>query len=256
MSLRSFAVARLGTVLLLRDPAPMIVTIAMPLLLIGFLVPGARAQLHLAGYTSANGSELVVPGIAVMFSFLSTQLVGTLFFREHAWGTWDRLRVTGASTADLLVGKAIPLYVVQLAQLAVVLLAGRLFFGYRPTGSVLAIGAVVAVFVAALVAYGFMMVAVFDTMDLALVVGNLGGMVMAGLGGAFTPVATFPGWVQALAHATPAYWALDALGRISLDGADLGDVAGALGALAAFGVLFGAVTVWRFRPGRAKTGTT
>lgn len=256
MSRRSWAVARTGLLLLLRDPAPMLVTLVMPVLLVAFLVPGARAQLRMAGYSATNGSEQVVPGMAVMFAFLGTQLVGTLFFREHAWGTWDRLRASSATTPDLVVGKAAPLYLVQLLQFGLLLLAGRLLFGFRVQGSLPAMLVVVAAFVAMLVAYGVMLVAVFPTMDLALVIGNLGGMVMAGLGGALAPVSALPLWAQGVARLSPAYWALDSLRAITLDGAGVSDVLPALSVVFAFGATFTLVALWRFQPSAAKVGTT
>jgi ABC-2 type transport system permease protein len=234
----------------------MLVTLVMPVILAAFLVPGAKAQLRLAGYPAANGGEQVIPGVAVMFAFLGTQLVGTLFFREHAWGTWDRLRVTQATTLDIMVGKAGPLYVVQLAQFGLLLAAGRMLFGYHPTGSLPALVIVGASFVAMLVAYGVMLVAIFPTMDLALVIGNLGGMVMAGLGGALTPVSALPRWAQDLAHATPAYWALDALRAITLDHAGLRDVLTAVVVILGFGAAFTLIAVWRFQPATVKVGTT
>ncbi len=256
ISRRSLAIARTSTQLLLSDPAPMMVTIAMPLLLAPFLVPAAKAQLQLAGYAAANGSEQILPGVAVLFAFLSAQLVGTLFFREHAWGTWDRLRASPATGADIVLGKVAPLYLVQLVQLCALLSAGRLLFGYRPNGSVLALAAVVATFAAMLVAFGVMLVAVFSTMDLALVLGNLGGMVMAGLGGALAPVSSLPQWAQTLAHGSPAYWAMDAIRAITLDHAGLADVARPLTVLLLFGAGFSAVAAWRYRPATVKVGTT
>ncbi len=256
ISRRSLAVGRLSGRLLLSDPAPMIVTVAMPLILAPFLVPAARAQLQLAGYRAAGGGDQVIPGLAVLFAFLSTQLVGTLFFREHAWGTWDRLRASPASTADIVLGKVAPLYLAQLLQLAVLLAAGWLLFGFRPDGSVAALVLVGALFVAMVVAYAVMLVALCPTMDLALVLGNLGGMVMAGLGGALAPVSSLPQWAQAVAHLSPAYWALDAMRSITLDHARLPDVAGSLGVLLLFTAGFAAVAAWRFRPSAVKIGTT
>jgi ABC-2 type transport system permease protein len=256
ISRRSLAVSRLSTQLLLSDPAPMIVTIAMPLILAPFLVPAAKAQLQLAGYPAATGADQIIPGLAVLFAFLSTQLVGTLFFREHAWGTWDRLRASAAGTADIVLGKVAPLYLAQLVQVTVLLTAGWLLFGYRPDGSVLALAAVCATFCAMLVAYAVMLVAVCPTMDMALVLGNLGGMVMAGLGGALAPVSSLPQWAQAVAHVSPAYWALNAMRAITLDHAGLAGAARSLGILALFAAAFAAVAAWRFRPSAVKIGTT
>ncbi|MEV0804780.1 ABC transporter permease [Micromonospora sp. NPDC050200] len=238
------------------DPAPFVLTILMPLLLTAFLLPATKAQLTQSGYSGATGSEQLIPGLSVLFALLGTALVGTLFFREHAWGTWDRLRASSASTLDIVLGKVAPLYAVQLLQMGVLFLAGALLFGYRPNGSVIALIVVIAVFVAMVVSYGVMLVAVFATMDQALVIGNLGGMLMGGIGGALAPASALPGWLQAVAHISPAYWALDALHKITLDHAGLADVAPSLLVMAAFTLGFAIVAGLRFRPSDAKVGTT
>jgi ABC-2 type transport system permease protein len=155
-----------------------------------------------------------------------------------------------------MVGKAAPLFVVQLAQFALLLMVGRLLFGYHPNGSLPALAVVIGCFVAMLVAFGVMLVALFSTINLALVIGNLGGMVMAGLGGALAPVASLPHWAQTTARATPAYWALDALHAITLEGAGLPDALPAVGVILGFAVAFTAVALWRFQPAAAKVGTT
>jgi ABC-2 type transport system permease protein len=256
LSSRSLAIARTGTRLLLADPAPIMVTVVMPLLLTAFLMPATRAQLQLAGYPHASGAEQLVPGLAIMFAFINTGMVGTLFFREHAWGTWERLRASQASTLDIVIGKILPLYLSQLVQLALLFTAGRLLFGYRPSGSVVALSVVLAMFVAMVVALGVLLVAVFATMDQALVIGNLGGMVMAGLGGALAPASSLPGSAQAIAHLTPTYWTLRALRDITLNGAGLSAVLPALAVPAAFTVVFALIAGARFRPSDTKVGTT
>jgi ABC-2 type transport system permease protein len=255
-SSRSLVVARHGTKLLLADPAPFLMSVFMPVVLTAFLIPGARAQLGDEGYGEAAGSEQLIPGLAVLFAFVGTALIGTLFFREHAWGTWERLRASSASTLDIVVGKVTPLFVVQLSQMAVLFLTGFLLYDYRVKGSVVALVVVVVAFVAMITAYGVMLVAVFSTMDRALVVGNLGGMVMGGLGGALAPTSAMPGWLQAVAHLTPAYWALRPLREITLDGAGLRDVVLPLAVMAGFTLLFALVAALRFRPTDAKVGTT
>lgn len=256
ISRRSLAIAGTSRQLLLSDPAPIIVNTAMPLLLAPFIIPLAQAQLQQAGYTSTNGSEQIVPGLAVLFAFLSTQLVGTLFFREHAWGTWARLRASSATPADIVIGKVAPLFVVQLLQFGLLLLLGAAIFGYRINGSLLALALAIVVFCAMLVAFGVMLVAVFKSMDLALVLGNLGGMLMAGVGGAFAPVSSMPQWAQSMAPASPAYWMLKALRGITLERAEVFDVAIPLAVILVFGVGFGVIAAWRFQPAATKVGST
>jgi len=253
---RSLAIARSSARLLLSDPAPTIAMTAVPLVFIPFLIPGARAQLQLAGLSNASGAEQVVPGMLVLFAFLSVQTTVMLFFREHAWGTWDRLRASAARTTDIVVGKAAPSFAAQLLQCAVVLGVSTLAYGFRITGSVPALLAVLVTFVVALTAFGVALVSVFPTMDQAMVIGNLLGMVMAGLGGAFTPIGSLPGWAQAVAHASPAAWAIDALRGVALDGAGMVDVAPALGKLLAVAAGCLILAGLRFRPEAVKVGTT
>lgn len=116
----------------------------LPLILIAVLIPSAKAQLVLSGYPNATGAEQTVPGLAVLCPFLSVEQVTTLFFREHAWGTWDRLRASPASTADIVIGKVVVRFLVQLPRPRSCSPPG-LLFGYRPNGSVLAIAIIVVV---------------------------------------------------------------------------------------------------------------
>ncbi|KAB8196066.1 ABC transporter permease subunit [Nonomuraea phyllanthi] len=256
LSRRSLVIARSGLKLVLTDPAPMVTTIAMPLLLGAFLIPNARATLRLRGFANATGAEYVIPGMAVLFAFFGITMIGTLFFREHAWGTWDRLRASSATTADLLVGKLTPLYLCYLVQMAVLFGLGYLLFGFRVTGSIMGLALLVLVLVLVLVAFGAMLVAVFSTMDQALTVGSLLGMVMSGLGGALAPSNTLPEWSQAIAHFMPPYWALEGLRKVSLEHGTLSDVTTNLLVLGVFAVIFAGVATFRFNASDAKVGNT
>jgi ABC-2 type transport system permease protein len=81
-------------------------------------------------------------------------------------------------------------------------------------------------------------------------------MVMAGIGGALAPASSLPGWAQAAGHATPAYWALNALRDVTLNGAGLRQVAWPVVILLGFTATFVTVAALRFRPTDAKVGTT
>lgn len=238
------------------DLATPIVMAVLPLVLTPFLIPGARAQLEASGYPDATGAEQVVPGFAALFGFLAVQQIVTGFGREHQWGTWERLRATPVSAPALVLGRGIACLIVQLAQLAFVMAAGVLLFGYRPSGSRLGIVLVVLTLAIMLVTFGVMLVAVFRSSEHALVAASIGGMVMAGIGGALAPVSSFPSWAQLVAHASPAYWALDALRTLSLEQAALADVAPALGAMLGFTAVFAIVAGVCFRPAQQKAGIT
>lgn len=237
------------------DLATPIVMAVLPLVLTPFLIPGAQAQLQAAGYPHATGAEQVVPGFAALFGFLAVQQIVTCFGREHQWGTWERLRAAPVSTPALMLGRSTACLLVQLAQLALVMIAGALLFGYRPSGSRLGIALVLLTLAIMLVAFGVMLVAVFRSSEHALVAASLGGMIMAGIGGALAPVSSFPAWAQLIAHASPAYWALDAMRTLSLENADVGAVAPAWGAMLGFTTVFVIVAWLRFRLASHRAGT-
>ncbi|MDP9841724.1 ABC transporter permease [Streptosporangium lutulentum] len=256
LSRRSLVIARSGLKLVLTDPAPIVTTIVMPLLLGAFLIPSARAALQLRGFKDATGAEYVIPGMAVLFAFFGITMIGTLFFREHAWGTWDRLRASSASTADLLVGKLAPLYLCYLVQMAVLFGLGYVIFGFHANGSLVGLALLVLLLVLVLVSFGAMLVAVFSTMDQALTIGSLAGMIMSGLGGALTPASTLPGWSQGIAHFMPPYWALEGLRKVTLEHATLRTISSNLAVLGIFAVGFGLVAALKFNASDAKVGNT
>lgn len=253
---RSVAIARTTIRLIAKDSGVTIIMVVMPLIFIAFLKPSLQAQLEQQGYHGASGAQLGVPGLAVFFAFLSIQTVCMLFFREHFWGTWQRVRAAGATGIELVVGKAGPLVLVILAQMAVVFVASTWLFGYRVNGSLLALVLLLTGVALCVVALGVLVVALFRTLDQAMVLGNMGGMVMAGFGGALAPTSTLPGWAQAIAHVTPTYWGIEGLRSVSLDGAGVADVAPGLGVMALFTAACVLVATLRFRPTDTKVGAT
>lgn len=242
---RYLAVVRLGAFLQLRDAGLVVLMTLTPLVLMPFMIPACKTMLVSEGYLAATGAEQAVPGMATLFSFLSVQVIVQSFFREHAWGTWPRLRASAATATDVVLGKVTVAYAVQAAQLLVVLSLGSALFGYRPAGDPAAIVAVALLFAAVLAAFGVALSLWARSEGTALSVANLVGMLAAGLGGTLCTVASFPEWARPLAKLSPAYWALDAVRAVSLDGAGLADITPQLGALAVFLVALAALAMIR-----------
>lgn len=214
----SLAVAAIDARILRKDPAPVAVMIVLPLLFVPFFAPGASAQLAAAGRTGLDGAAYAVPSLAVLFALLCVQQVIGALYRDRQWGTWDRLRASPAPRSAVLVGKSLTALGAQVAQLLVVLIGGAVLFGFRPRGDVAALILVATVFGAVMVALGLALFSLFRSDVHALVVCNIVAMVMAGLGGAFGPVAGLPTAMQGAALASPAYWAIEAMTSLSLDG--------------------------------------
>ncbi|GAA4249092.1 ABC transporter permease [Dactylosporangium darangshiense] len=204
--LRIAALARHNAVLRRRDPGQFLSYLVMPMLLMSVLAPVFRRA-------AAGGSAQVVTGMLVIYSTLALSIVGTATLAERVWHTWDRLRVTRAGGAELLLGKTLPAYAVLLLQQAALLTYGAVVVGARPHGpaayGLLAVA--VAVWSATLLAVGNALAAVVRSFGELGAACDIGALAFATLGGALVPTSMFPAWLRPAAPASPGYWALSML---------------------------------------------
>jgi ABC-2 type transport system permease protein len=222
---RIAAIVRHDLRMLRRDPAYVLIMIAMPLVMMLFLKDTFRLALVEAGYTYANGSEQVVPGGIVMFATMLMGDVAFRVFREHGWGTWDRLRASPVSTLELLLGKSVTSLLVLMLQTIVLFAVGLVALDLTIKGSWFGLLLVTVSFWLCLLAVGFALLTLCRTVQQVNAITNVGAMVLSGLGGAFTPISTLPGWAQRIAPATPHYWVMRGFRSIILDGEGIGSVA-------------------------------
>ncbi|HET6450955.1 MAG TPA: ABC transporter permease [Spirochaetia bacterium] len=252
---RSMSLAHTTLLLYLSDPAPLLVFILMPLGLMAFLAPASRALLVSQGYAYAGGAEQAVPGMTVMFTFFVIGVIGVQFYREQGWGTWDRLRIA-SGTMEILVGKIVPGLLLLVAQLAVVFAAGALLFHLHVEGSLPALVLIALAFAVCILALTMALISWCRTLDQLNVLANVLAIVLSGLGGSFAPVNQLPSWAQAAAHASPAYWALQGMRAVILEGAGMRTAASTCLALAAFAGAFALLTAVRFNAREAKVSET
>jgi len=244
---RSSAILRHEFRVMLSDPSTAIFVIVMPVLMVALMKELFADVLVSEGFSGANGSEFAVPGMAVSFAAFSVGYAGFSFFRDHGWATWDRLRASPATSADLMVGKVLPTVCLTTLQLGVLFLLGGPLFGLHITGSVAALAVLIVVLALSLSAFGILVTALARTMNQLNAIGSVGGMAMAMMGGSFVPVASMPGWAQALAPAMPTYWAMRGFRTVILEDGGLGDVVLPVVVMAGFGALFTALAAMKFR---------
>lgn len=81
---------------------------------------------------------------------------------------------------------------------------------------------------------------------------NVGAMALGGLGGALVPLEQLPGWAQAIAPATPQYWAMTGFRRIFLESGGPRDVLVPFAVLMGIATVLGLLAVRRFRVDETK----
>ncbi|MFQ5966333.1 MAG: ABC transporter permease [Acidimicrobiia bacterium] len=234
------------------DPGTLLFLVLMPFLMMWVMKPLFQLSLQAEGFVGASGAEQAVPGIAAMFATFSASFAGFTFFREHGWNTWERLRASRASTADIMVGKMFPTLLVAVLQMLVLFVLGALMLDLTIAGSITGLAALVVVFSIAMLAFGMAITAISRTSQQLNSFVNVGGILFAAIGGALVPISVLPGWVQSIAVIIPTYWAMNGFRDVILEGAGVFDVVGPVVVLILFAAAFTLIAALRFRVEESK----
>lgn len=239
--LRTGVLIRHNTMVLLREPGPLVGRIVMPVVLLMALRP-----LYQEAQGPTAGTAQAVVGPLVMFSLLAMSIVGTSILSERTWRTWERLRSTPVHPLELMVGKAVPVFGVLAVQQTVVLGFGVVVFGMPVAAPALLLTACAA-WGLALLGLGAAIGVLVRSHGQLSAVYDIGAFVLTTLGGALVPLAVLPAWVRDISPVSPGYWASDAL-RHAAAGDTARTFAG-VGVLLAVAAVAGAVAAWRIGRG-------
>jgi ABC-2 type transport system permease protein len=199
-----------------------------------------------------NAMEIAVPGIAVLFLFLSAGTTALAIYSEKKLGTFRRLLSAPLLKAELLPGKMLPNVIVVLLQAVVIFAVGAwlmplLGMDKMTPGNLPALAVVSLLVALCSASLGVLLAAVCRTE------GQISGgasavlWVAGAVAGAFIPQFLMGDLLGTIGKVTPHYWAISAYSDIIVRGQDLAGVATQLGVLALFTVAFFAIGVWRFR---------
>jgi len=241
-AIRTSALIRHNTILLLRDPGALASRLILPLAFLVLLHP-----LYEAAQGQRGGVIQAVIATLVTFSLLALSIVGGSIITDRIWHTWERVRVTAARPLEVITGKAVPVLAALLAQQVLVIGFGVVVLGLTlaapwPRGIALLAVALLA-WTLALLSLGAMLGVLARSVSELSAAYDIGAMILSSLGEALVPLAALPSWVRHVAPASPGYWAVS-----SLEAALRGDAARTLatsGVLLGFAVGAGLITMIR-----------
>ena len=248
---RSAALAGHELRLMRREIGSLLLLVLFPLGMIAFLHPVFASM---AEGQSGSGAAIAVPGMAVLFSLFLIAHVGYMFFREHTFGTWERLRASPLSPLEVITGKASPIVAVAVIQQAALFGLSLWLFDLRIAGSVTALLAIACALGLCLVAMGVAAAAYMRSAQRLNATANVLAIVLGGLGGSLTPVASLPAWAQAVAPFSPGYWAVRGYRSVIIDGAGIAEVGRPIAMLLVFAAIAAALAAVRFRFEETKVG--
>lgn len=241
-STRIRAEVRHQTVLLLRDPGPMIGYAVMGILLIVVTRPmyEVLGQHAIAGLPS-RGIDQAAAGMSVMFSLFALKIVGAHMLNERTWRTWDRLRATPAGFGEIILAKSFPLFGAILLQQVVLFGFAAACFGLHPRAGWWGLILCGVCWSACVLLLGSASSTLARTPAQLSAGGDMFAMFTTILGGALVPVLLLPAWVRHIAPLSPGYWAMTAY-RSALTGST-GGLFRPLAMLGVFGLIGVAVSI-------------
>lgn len=186
----------------------------------------------------------MAPGMALMFLMFTVTNGGRSLLVERAQGTLPRLLVSPTSSAAVLGGKVLGIYLTGVAQVAILIGGCSLLFGIQwgdPLGLVVLVLA--AVFGAT--GWGVLLTALARTSGQVSNVGSALMLTFGILGGSFVNLGSLPVWIQWLSKITPNAWGLDGFTTLALGGS-LINLAAPLTGLAVMGLILFSLAVLLF----------
>ncbi|MFZ0429933.1 MAG: ABC transporter permease [Acidobacteriota bacterium] len=190
----------------------------------------------------------IVPGIAGILTLLVSMLsTGLSVAREREMGTFDQLLVTPMRPAEILIGKALPGFIVGALEATLIIVVAIVWFEVPFTGSIVALYLGLFCFLLSAVGIGLMISALAVTQQQGLLGSFLFMVPAIVLSGFATPIANMPTAVQYITYLDPLRYFLIVLRGCFLQGAGISLLWPQYWPLAFIGIVSMAVAAKLFR---------
>ncbi len=188
---------------------------------------------------------VIAPGFALMFLMFTVTNAGRTIVQERLAGTLPRLLVAPVGAGQVLGGKLLGIFLIGVAQVAILIGANGLIFGVN-WGDPLAVALLVLASAAGAAGWGALLAALAQS---PAQIGGLGSALMlifGILGGSLGNSFTLPGWLMPAAWITPNYWGIQGFAALGT-GAGLAEIGPNLAVLLAMAVALFGVAIVTFR---------
>ncbi len=159
----------------------------------------------------------MAPGMALLFLMYTVSHGGRSILAERSQGTLPRLLVSPTSTAQVLGGKVLGIFLTGVAQVGILILASSVFFGVK-WGDTLGLVILILAAVFGATGWGMLVTALARTPAQIGSTGSALMLIFGILGGSFINLDQMPAYVRTLSKITPNAWGLDGFTTLALGG--------------------------------------
>ncbi len=190
----------------------------------------------------------MIPALMVVLIIIICGFLPTLnLVSEKETGTIEAMNVTPVGRFVFVLSKLIPYWVVGLLVVTVGMIVGRLVYGLAPEGSIFAIYLATILFSLVMSGLGVTIANSSSTILQSIFVMFAFIMIFQLMGGLFTPIASMPGWAQAITYAVPPRYFIEIMRAVYLKGAGVADLWPDYAALALFAAVLSVVAALTYR---------
>jgi ABC-2 type transport system permease protein len=211
---------------------------------------GPPAMLETRAWFNPNLESrwFIVPGIVGLLTLVVTLLVTSLSVaREREQGTFDQLLVTPFRPAEILMGKALPGFIIGTAEATVIILVTVFWFRVPLNGSIITLYTGVVLFLFSAIGVGLMISSMSVTQQQGLLGAFLFVVPAVILSGFTTPIANMPQLVQYITLINPMRYFMVVIRGVFLEGTPFSMLLGQFWPMAAIGLFTLLLAGWMFR---------
>ncbi|MCD8309955.1 MAG: ABC transporter permease, partial [Prevotellaceae bacterium] len=221
----------------LREEQGIVATVSATMSMPSFnIMPQYRFNPHL------DYKVFMVPALMVILLTMLTGFLPALnIVSEKEVGTIEQINVTPTKRLLFVLAKLIPYWVIGFAVLSLCMLLAAFLYGIVPVGSLPAIYLFASIYILVVSGMGLVISNHSETMQQAMFVMFFFIMVLLFMSGLFTPVASMPGWAQAITVVNPLKYFMQVMRLIYLKGSAFTELIPQFLALCAFAL---ALNVW------------
>ena len=218
----------------IRNVTWVVIGLMQPILYLALFGPLLKNVVNSPGFPEGDAWQVFVPGLLVQLGIFGAAFVGFGLIAEMRAGVVERMRVTPASRAALLLGRVLRDVVVLLVQGLVLVLAATAFGLRAPLGGLVLGLLVVGLLGASFASASYAAALVLKTEDSMAAVVNSLAVPLLLLSGILLPMSLAPGWLRAVSDANPLKHVVDGVRSLFL---------GDIGSPTVFWGLFAAVAL-------------
>lgn len=196
----------------------------------------------------SNYFNFLAPGLMIMIVMITVMTgIPEAISKEREMGTFDGMLSAPISQISIILGYTASLCVKGFSQVILVLVIAIIFFGVTIQGSILLSFFLLLLGIFSFVGIGILAVSSSKNQATGTTIVNLIMFPMMFLAGIFFPIQQMPWFMQDISKIIPLTYAADAMRKVMLLNANIGDVIVQILILAVFGIVTMSIAVLLFR---------